>query len=161
MSSDDGARPRRDELKTGEVAIGTPDGFESAGMSVRTVGDCIVIVHGTTDPNDLEWDRALELLRAIGPTRAKALVWSDGGAPSAKQRAALEATCGGATPRTALVTESLVSRAAGVAVSWFNPLFKTFAPSAFEAALDHLDLTPERRKLALEAATSMRAHYKR
>jgi hypothetical protein len=160
MSSDDGVR-RREELKTGEVAIGTPDGFESAGMSVRTVGECIVIVHGTTDPSDLEWERGLELLRAVGPRRAKALVWSEGGSPSAKQRAALEATCGGATPRTALVTESLVSRAAGTAVSWFNPQLKTFAPTALEAALDHLDLTPERRKLAIEAVTAMRSRPRR
>jgi hypothetical protein len=110
-------------------------------FSLQTVGDCFVFVHTHESPSDAEWDQALELYRAAPRLDdVRSLTLSYGGAPSAKQRARLNALFGEHKPRMVMLTSSEEARAAGVAISWFNPRLKVFAIEELSRALEHLEL---------------------
>ncbi len=126
-------------------------------MAVRVVGNCLVFVHGTVAPTDSEWDRALALLQNIGREQVRLLVWTEGAAPNAGQRSRLAKATEGSKPPTAVLTESMLARAAGTAIAWFNPAFRVFPMSSLEPALDHLELVGAARVNTKEALDQMRS----
>jgi hypothetical protein len=77
-----------------------------------------------------------------GFSKARVLVVTDGGGPDVVMRGELQAFFKkhGHSPKTAVVTTSVLSRGIVTAVNWFNPNIKAFAPVHFPAALDHLGL---------------------
>jgi hypothetical protein len=66
------------------------------------------------------------------------LVYTAGGSPNTAQRARRNALLGDRNIPQAVVTASALARAAGTAISWFQPTFRLFAPDQLEKALDHL-----------------------
>lgn len=136
--------------------MGGKKGFEGATMISRAVDECIVSVHGPAVPTDGEWDKAMALLESVGPARARSLIWTEGGAPNATQRAKLAKVTGSARSPMAVLTASGLARAAGTAMSWFNPAFRMFAPEELDAALDHLTIAPARRGPVLAALEEMK-----
>jgi hypothetical protein len=78
--------------------------------------------------------------------RARALVWTDGGAPNAKQRAMLSAALKSGQPLTAVLTPSKVVQTVSVAISWFNPRLRVFSPNELEQALEHLSIVAPNRQ---------------
>lgn len=73
----------------------------------------------TSSPSDAEWAEALTVGKATlaqaggDRTRTGALVFSDGGSPSAKQRQLIRELYGNNPPPLALVTDSLLALGAG------------------------------------------------
>jgi hypothetical protein len=125
-------------------------------MSVRSfaakrVHDVLVYVHGAAAPSDEEWDSVLahyDAPQANLPLRT--LVYTEGAAPNAAQRARLNTKLGARRVRIAVLTPSALARAAGTAVHWFRPEVSIFGPRDIERALAHLVVTEnESRDLTL------------
>jgi hypothetical protein len=107
-------------------------------------------IHTSKDPLADEFEAAcqeIEALRRRDPTsvgRTRALVISDGGAPSMTQRARHNVTALKNMPMrmagvTIRLSNSLV-RGIARAVTWTNPAFKVFAPAQWQSALSHVDM---------------------
>lgn len=119
-----------------------------SSIATEAVGDYMVVVHSTAPPTDEEWQRNVVLQTLLPAERAWVRVWTDGGAPNAKQRAALSASLKGDQPRTAVLTPSKIAQTVGVAISWFNPRTRIFSPHELDLALDHRNVVgPDRRLL--------------
>ncbi|MEO8184430.1 MAG: hypothetical protein ABI895_36945 [Deltaproteobacteria bacterium] len=119
--------------------------MRSKSLCARKLGNVVVFVHGSRAPTDSEWESVLDYYRqAPDASRLRALVYTEGGAPDAKQRARL-VELGHAQARIAVLTTSALARAAGIAVSWFIPHLRLFKPSEVERALDHLETTTTER----------------
>jgi len=104
-----------------------------------------VFVHGDTAPTVEDWNLILGMWREIPDPRAfRVLVLTRGAAPNAGQRAELSKVLGGARPRIALLTSSLIPRMAGKAFALFLPDFRVFDVSQVDAALSYLDLASDR-----------------
>ncbi|MEJ7731171.1 MAG: hypothetical protein WKG00_18385 [Polyangiaceae bacterium] len=111
----------------------------------------IMWLHTTVNPPADEWDAALETIvdhraaRNVAPSGMCHLVVSDGGAPSAKQRAQLlHAVWKGKPGKIAVVTPVLdnpIKRGVATALTWLNPLSRFYEPSGFRLALQYLDVT--------------------
>jgi hypothetical protein len=114
--------------------------LRTSSIASEVVGDHVVVVHAVDAPTDEEWRQNVALQTSLPPDRARVLVWTDGGAPNAKQRALLNAALKGGQPLTAVLTPSKAGQAVGVAISWFNPRLRIFAPTEIELALDHLNI---------------------
>jgi hypothetical protein len=112
------------------------------GDTIRfeAVGRTLTVVHPVQEPSDEEWRVCLAFLREHQRSCDRVFVYSVGGGPNTTQRRALaEATLGMLLP-VAVVTPSRVTRAIGVAVSWFNPHVRVFSPGCLHEALAHLKL---------------------
>ncbi|HVJ21900.1 MAG TPA: hypothetical protein VM686_41130 [Polyangiaceae bacterium] len=115
----------------------------SKSMIAVRQGVYVVYVHTAESPSDEEWDLAMRFYEAADVSRLKTLVYTDGAAPNAAQRGRLNAALGGHKLLMALLTPSVFARAAGTAISWFNPNVRVFGPGDFDAALRHLAASPE------------------
>lgn len=114
--------------------------------AARKVGNTIIWVHADKPPTDAEWEAGLAFFKdAPDPSRLSAIIYTEGGAPNAAQRARLNAVLGDAKVKIGMLTASIAARAAGVAVRWFNPELSIFEPDEVDAALDHIQLPPEQR----------------
>jgi hypothetical protein len=122
--------------------------LRTSSIATEAIGDHVVVVHSATAPTDVEWQKNVELQTSLPAGRARVLVWTDGGAPNAKQRAMLSAALKGGQPLTAVLTPSKVVQTVSVAISWFNPRLRVFSPNELELALDHLNIVgPHRQQI--------------
>jgi hypothetical protein len=122
----------------------------------------MVYVHADVSPTDDEWEAGLALLKdAPDLSKLSALIYSDGGAPNAAQRARLNAVLGSVRVRIGMLTASLAARAAGVAVRWFNPELSIFKPDEIEAALDHIGAPVEQRAELKRVLTELKGSLAR
>lgn len=132
--------------------------LKSGNLAWTLVGDYLVFVHTAVAPTDDEWKELLTKLRvARDKRRVRVLVYTQGGAPNARQRALLNQAVEHVQPPIAVVTHSNTARAAGTAIGWFNPRIKVFDPSEQERAFDHLDANSAERKLLSLALRELRA----
>ncbi|HET9960060.1 MAG TPA: hypothetical protein VFQ61_36460 [Polyangiaceae bacterium] len=103
-------------------------------------------VHTEREPTEDEWARYMGGADAHKPLEEqRILVLSEGGSPNGTQRKQLIELLADAKVPTAILTNNWLMRAAGAAVSWFNPSLKVFGPLALEAAMNYLQLTPWER----------------
>jgi hypothetical protein len=113
------------------------------------VGRYCIVVHGTNPPAPDEWAELVEV--QIGtPTDGvvRLLIVSDGGAPDASQRAMLNARARGLKMIAAVLTPSVIARAAALAIRLFHPEVRILPRHELVKALDHLD-APERDRVQL------------
>ncbi len=111
-------------------------------MSWRRLGRLVVTLHTADVPNDPEWSEYVSQADAILPLESqRILVVSAGGGPSGAQRKAMVHALDGAQVPVAILTNSLLMRGAGIAISWFNPHLKMFGPDQLQPAIDYLGLT--------------------
>jgi len=120
----------------------------------------VLWLHTELDPPDPQWSAAIQPLvrerraRGLTPSQLRYIVISDGGAPSATQRAELFRELHEGQPvRVAAVTLALsnpVTRGIATAVSWVNPGLRFFQPARFQDALTYLDLRDLRREIESE-----------
>jgi hypothetical protein len=117
-----------------------------------------VFAHGKEAPTDGEWDALLDLFRIAAEESGalRVLVYTEGGAPNARQRSALNDVLAGSKPRVVLLTPSAAARAVGVAISWFNPQLKVYPGDELSRALDHLGVNQGERKILTQALTELR-----
>jgi hypothetical protein len=124
----------------------------------RKVGNIMVYVHADVPPTDAEWEAGISFFKETSdPSRLSALVYTQGGAPNAAQRARLNAVLGSNKVRIGLLTASAAARAAGVAVRWFNPELSIFGPEDVEAALDHIRAPTDQRSEVKRALTELKS----
>jgi hypothetical protein len=106
-----------------------------------------VFVHGDAPPTVEDWNLILDMWREVPDARSfRVLVLTRGAAPNAGQRAELSKVLGGARPRIALVTSSLIARMAGTAFTLFIPDFRVFDVPQIDRALSYLDLGSDRAR---------------
>lgn len=123
----------------------------------RTVGNYMVFVHGTLAPSPSEWSSVIDSLRAHSSLSAlKILVFTEGGAPNAAQRADLTAVLANKKLPIAVLTTSVIARAAGTALTWLNPGFRVFGPSDFDKALDYLGASGAERRSLRDAVEELK-----
>ena len=127
-------------------------------LAVRFDPAYAVFVHGTQAPTDPEWDRVMAEYRTISnPASVSVLVYSDGGAPTATQRAHLVRIMGKSLPRAAVVTKSVVAKIAAKAVGLFAKQLRVFDPSQLDTAVAHLQLSEHDRTNLLRVLSELRS----
>lgn len=118
------------------------------------VGDVFVYVYGTTGaPSKDEWLAVMDFHRELPFEKARIMVYSSGGAPTTEQRAELTKVFGPVNPKTVILTDSTLARAAAVALKWFIPNIRVMPPSDFAEGCQHLRIPPYQRddvRLTLE-----------
>jgi hypothetical protein len=137
--------------------MGVPSAGSLRSFAVRASGSYVVFVHGTLPPPQSEWNVVLDIFRNHPNLAAvRTLVFTEGAAPSAVQRADLNHVLGKIRMPTAVMTSSTISRAAGTALSWLNPGFKVFAATDFDGAFDHLGASANDRRMLRDLVDELR-----
>ncbi len=124
-------------------------------IGYEKVGGIVVCVHTAQEPNDSEWTGYLAFLQQHEGACDSVFVYSAGGAPNFKQRRAMAEGTLGRVLFASVVTSSRVTRAIGVAVSWFNPHVRMFAPGSLSGALAYLKLGPRQSSDVLYSARQL------
>ena len=127
-------------------------------LAVRIDPTYAVFVHGDQPPTDPEWDRVMAEYRAVSnPASVSVLVYSNGGAPTATQRAQLVRILGRQLPRAAVVTRSVVAKIAAKAVGLFAKQLRVFDTNQLDAAVAHLQLGEYDRANILRTLSELRS----
>lgn len=114
-------------------------------MLFRLTGSVMVVRQGKEPAHEHEWRSFLKELGQRDLTTLRVLVATDGGGPSAEQRAALKATMAGRSVRTAVVTDSIKVRFTIATVALINREHHGFSNRELSQAYDFLQLTPAER----------------
>src|SRR5688572_20883798 len=83
----------------------------------RVVGNVFVCVHTADAPTDAEWEQVLTGLRAPMQSNGGILVFTEGGAPNARQRARLNEALAGRKLPVSVITPSSIARAVATAIT--------------------------------------------
>jgi hypothetical protein len=118
--------------------------------------DKIVMLHTVKTPPQDEWDRYLDELRRYDVSQLGLLVFTDGGAPNARQRKGLNDVLGKRVFLRAVVTNSSAVRKIVTAIGWFSAGVKSFAPGEMDAAIAHLGWTTADLASMRQALAAMR-----
>ncbi|HEY5960709.1 MAG TPA: hypothetical protein VIV60_29345, partial [Polyangiaceae bacterium] len=136
----------RQIVLTGQVRNATVESMKH--LVWRFDGRLAVAVHGTSDPNNLEWKEYLrDTVAQPAPSMLRVLVVSFGGGPTGNQRKELTETLRHSVP-TAFLSNRLLARALVNTLSWFNPKLRAFELQQDLAAFDFLELTEPERRIA-------------
>lgn len=110
----------------------------------------LIALHNREHPTSSEWDTYLATARSLfdedlSRERVRVLAISDGGGPTARQRAqAAEVTAAaGRSLVWALISSSRFARGIGLALSWLIGGFKAFAPHELRQTLHYLAVPPD------------------
>jgi len=132
--------------------------FRGKTSAARVVGRYCIVVHASEAPMDDEWAQLLEVqLGALSDGAIRVLVATDGGAPNASQRALLTSRAAGLKMIVAVLTPSVIARAAAVAIRLFQPDIRILPRHEVEKALDHLDVLERDRPALRSALQEMRS----
>ncbi|HET9933341.1 MAG TPA: hypothetical protein VFQ35_21700 [Polyangiaceae bacterium] len=131
--------------------------MRAKSFTAKRVRNVLIYVHSATAPDDDDWDQVLSFYgAATADAKVCTLVYTEGGAPNAAQRARLNARLGPGIVRIAVLTPSAIARAAGTAVTWFRPHVRVFGQHDFDRAMDHLEISPEGRQEIRDALQDMK-----
>jgi hypothetical protein len=117
--------------------------------------------HGPSAPSQPDWDRYLEQCAAIiqragnDMTRIRALAITDGGAPNAKQRDAVQKALDNKPVRMVVMTESRFARGVVTALGWINPHIKPFSPYDVAAAFAFLGIDSASKDSAIAGLAAL------
>jgi len=126
-------------------------------MAWRNEGRIFIVVHTERSPSNLEWARNLNEFRAQTPADVRVIVYSRGGGPDGRQRAALNELLKVRQVPAAILTRSPLVRAVGTAISWFNRSMKMFAYDAHDEAFAFLGFTGDERERAIALRQELEA----
>jgi hypothetical protein len=116
-----------------------------ARMLFRLTGSVMVIRQGTEAATEHEWRGFLTELGQQDLTTLRVLIATDGGGPSAAQRASLKVTMAGRSVRTAVVSDSIKIRFTIATIALINREHHGFSNHELSQAYDFLQLTPAER----------------
>jgi hypothetical protein len=123
---------------------------------------CLVAVMGRDNPPDAEWDAYVAAIDAgLGSGRPpRALVVSDGGAPSPAQRKRLDAATAqaGRQLKAAILTGSTFVRGVVNAFALIQPGYRAFAPAALADAVDYLGIRAAHLEELRSTIARLRVH---
>ena len=134
-------------------------------VAIKVIDRLFLVVYGTADPTDEEWDAYLGLVKHHGIDRTMQLICTDGGEPSTQQRKVLNEVLGGRPVPVAVVSSSVRVRGTVTALSWFNRRIRAFPPTGLHEAIAYLEIPASRidlierelEKLRLELGQGRRA----
>jgi hypothetical protein len=124
--------------------------------AARVVGSVWVFVHTKENPSDDEWATLMKQYTDPNQKNVRTLVYSEGGAPNAGQRAKLKQLQGGVAVPIAVLTPSQMVRAAVTAIGWFNDRVRSFPADQMEEALNFLDIPLGQRETLKSAMAELR-----
>ena len=105
-----------------------------------------LVVHGSLSPTDAEWNECVAyyvpLLKDGQVEQMPTLVVTDGGGPTAMQRAKTSETLRCKVARIAVCTDSMSARMIVNAFRLFNGHIRAFPKNQISQALDHLRVAP-------------------
>jgi hypothetical protein len=105
-----------------------------------------LVVHGALSPTDAEWNECVAyyvpLLKDGQVEQMPTLVVTDGGGPTATQRAKTNETLRGKVARIAVCSDSMSARMIVNALGLFNRHMHAFPKNQISRALDHLGVAP-------------------
>jgi hypothetical protein len=104
----------------------------NAGLAWDRVGEVLLIVHAARTPSDAEWDQMMASPEAHAP--GALIVISNGVKPTPRQRGDIQQHFG--KIRSAILTDSVITRGAITALSWFGMLIRGFEPADEAGAFD-------------------------
>ncbi|EYF07825.1 Hypothetical protein CAP_6847 [Chondromyces apiculatus DSM 436] len=110
-------------------------------MVSTVVGNVVVVLHGEAPPREEEWARYIGLIRERDLLKTASIVFTDGGAPSSKQRAEINEILAGRHPRGAVVSHNPLLRGVITALALVNPQTRSFSPDKLADAFTFLKLT--------------------
>jgi len=119
-------------------------------LVLRQVGRTLVMVQNSKTPTDAEWNEFLKFVKK-DPAKLRLFVMTDGGAPSADQRKALQATLAGALPLVAAVSDNMKVRFVAATIALFHSTHGSFTKAEIHKAFNHLQLEMHERR-EVEAA---------
>jgi hypothetical protein len=126
-------------------------------IAIKVMDQLFIVVYGTGNPSDEEWERYLDLVARHGVELTVQLISTDGGEPTGAQRRRLNAMLGGRMVPVAVVSDKpSVLRTVSV-LSWFNRKIKAFPASALDEALAHLEIPKSRATLIAKEIGLLRA----
>ena len=126
-------------------------------VAIKVIDRLFLVVYGTADPTDEEWDAYLGLVKHHGIDRTMQLICTDGGEPSTQQRKVLNEVLGGRPVPVAVVSSSVRVRGTVTALSWFNRKIRAFPPWALKDALAYLEIPATRQRLIDRVVGELRA----
>jgi hypothetical protein len=105
-------------------------------------GTIAVAVHNGQPPTRAEWDEWMRVVMPIPVDELRILVFTDGGAPDAAQRAQFVERVKTGRPRIAVTSSSATVRAAATALSWFVKGIQVFPPGSagLQSGIDFLGI---------------------
>lgn len=104
-------------------------------------GEIMVVIHTSQPPSDLEWQEYVDGVASCDLETMRSIVITDGGAPSAQQRKAINDLLGGRQVPGVVVSPSTFVRGVVTALSWFNPGLKAYPHEDFDKACQYLELS--------------------
>jgi len=113
-------------------------------VAIKVIDRLFLVVYGTADPTDEEWDAYLGLVKHHGIDRTMQLICTDGGEPSTQQRKVLNEVLGGRPVPVAVVSSSVRVRGTVTALSWFNRRIRAFPPTGLHEAIAYLEIPASR-----------------
>jgi hypothetical protein len=123
-------------------------------LVTRSVGQLLVLRQNQNDPTEAEWmdcmtqlDALLEAMNTGAPT-AKVLVYTEGGAPTEKQRGLLQRALAKNPIRVAVVTDNLKARITSASVALGNRNQRSFSTAEWSRAYAYLGLSPDEKRAA-------------
>jgi hypothetical protein len=122
-------------------------------LDFRVEGNLLILRENSLAPTEEDWDAFLLQLKLLRPrmNEMRAMVFTDGGGPSAAQRKRLSRVIGDAPIHTAVVTDSAAIKFVISSIALFNKLIRTFSSAEVLQAYRWLGLRP-RDQLAVERA---------
>jgi hypothetical protein len=115
-------------------------------LAYGVTAECLIVTGAIQPYADEEWDRCIAFVDeyARATRRPRLLVVTDGGGPTIKQRRSLDGLLDAhrRTARVAVLTPSTTARSIVTALSWFIPIYRSFAPDDLAGAISFLELPP-------------------
>jgi ribosomal protein L13E len=129
-------------------------------LVTRTVGSILILRQSADPPSEPEWEESLRTLNALfrehGPN-VRALVYTDGGAPSPVQRASLQKALEKTPIPAAVVSDNVKARMTSSTVALANRKHRSFAVEELSKAYLHLGLTADETRAVEDALKGMAA----
>jgi hypothetical protein len=112
-----------------------------ACMAFRTSESLTVILQRTEPPTEGEWQAFLADFAGQDLSTLRVLIMTDGGGPTAMQRATLKTLMAGRSVRAAVVSDSIKVRFIVATIALINPVHHCFTGGERAKAYEFLGLT--------------------
>jgi hypothetical protein len=126
-------------------------------VAFKLIGHYLICAYNALPPSDADGRIALDVFRSLDLDKVKVLTFTQGGAPTAKQRKDINDVLNGRQLTTAVVSDAILIRGVVTAFSWFNTKIKAFPSSALEDAFQYLEIPTSRWSVFTEEAAKVQA----
>lgn len=128
-----------------------------SNLVARRLGRVLLVRQNEEPPTTRDWKAFLDEIKAMRPEmkQMRAMVFSDGGGPTAEQRKQLATVLAGAEILTAVICDQAVVRFVVATISLFNKSMRTYAWSDVNTAYSWLNLTQDERRQVGESIENL------